>query len=130
MDQAPQTDISILEVRRPQLLLCAGPASLLICSCADYKQLHSCRALSPLTGKTRGDTKKGHWPTHTAALRGPAELSETGWACKRGAHLRSEAGKVFQVAADAAGLLDDGVDVELGDLLHEAVFIPFAVLKH
>lgn len=37
---------------------------------------------------------------------------------------------MFQVAADPVGLLDDGVDVQLGDLLHEAVFVPFAVLKH
>lgn len=46
------------------------------------------------------------------------------------AHLGSEASEVFQVTANPAGLLDDGVDVELGDLLHEAVFIRFAVLKH
>lgn len=62
--------------------------------------------------------------------RDTAELSKTGWACKRGAHLWSETSEVFQVAANAAGLLDDGVYVQLGDLLHQAVFIPFAVLKH
>lgn len=63
--------------------------------------------------------------------RGPAEHQrQAGTASKRGAHLWSEASEVFQVTADPAGLLDDGVDVQLGDLLHEAVFIPLSVLKH
>jgi hypothetical protein len=66
----------------------------------------------------------------TAALQGPGELSKIDWACQRRAHLRSEASEVFEVAANAAGLLDDGVYVQLGDLFHQAIFIPFAVLKH
>lgn len=52
------------------------------------------------------------------------------WAIESRAHLRSEAGEVFQVAADPVGLLDDGVDVQLRDLLHQAIFITFSVLKH
>lgn len=44
-------------------------------------------------------------------------------------HLWSKAGEVLQVAADAIGFLDDGVDVQLGDLLHQAVFIALSVLE-
>lgn len=65
-----------------------------------------------------------------AAVPRALQSCQTCWASKPGAHLRSEASEVFQVAADPVGLLDDGVDVQLGDLLHEAVFITFAVLKH
>ena len=37
---------------------------------------------------------------------------------------------MFEVAAHTVGFLDDRVEVELGDLLYEAILIPFPVLKH
>jgi len=45
-------------------------------------------------------------------------------------YLRCKACEMFEVAAHTVGFLDDRVEVELGDLLHEAVLIPFPVLKH
>lgn len=44
-------------------------------------------------------------------------------------HLGSKASEVLQVAADAVGFLDDGVDVQFRDFLHEAVFIALPVLE-
>lgn len=38
--------------------------------------------------------------------------------------------EVLEVAADAIGFLDDGMEVELGDLLNEAVVISLPVLQH
>lgn len=74
-------------------------------------------------------------PTQARSCPRPSELSRASWACRQGegeggAHLGSKASEVLQVTADPVGLLDDGVDVQLGDLLHEAVFITFSVLEH
>lgn len=44
-------------------------------------------------------------------------------------HLWSKAGQVLQVTAYAVGFLDDGMDVQFGNLLHEAVFIALSVLE-
>lgn len=67
-------------------------------------------------------------PSHASSC--PQALQSCPTCCKHAAHLRSEPREVLQVAADPVGLLDDGVDVQLGDLLHEAVVITLAVLKH
>ena len=44
-------------------------------------------------------------------------------------HLWSKASEVLQVTANSVGFLDDGVDVQFGNFLHEAVFITFSVLE-
>lgn len=37
---------------------------------------------------------------------------------------------MFEVAAHAVGLLNDGVHAQLGDLVNEGVLVPFPVLEH
>lgn len=44
-------------------------------------------------------------------------------------HLGSKASEVLQVAANSVGFLDDGVDVQFRNFLHEAVFIALPVLE-
>lgn len=43
-------------------------------------------------------------------------------------YLGCKACEMLEVAAHTVGFLDDRVEVELGDLLHEAILIPFSVL--
>lgn len=64
------------------------------------------------------------------------ELSDTKRAilcrrCRRTqTHLRRDPRQVLEVAADAVGLLDDGVHAQLGDLVDERVLVAFPVLHH
>lgn len=44
-------------------------------------------------------------------------------------HLWGKASEVLQMAANPVGLLDDGVDVQLGNFLHETIFITLSVLE-
>lgn len=45
-------------------------------------------------------------------------------------HLWRDPRQVLEVAADAVGLLDDGVHAQLGDLVDERVLIALSVLHH
>ena len=45
-------------------------------------------------------------------------------------HLWSKASEMLQVTANPVGFLDDGVDVQFGNFLHEAIFITFSVLEN
>lgn len=45
-------------------------------------------------------------------------------------YLGCKACEMLEVAAHTVGFLDDRVEVELGDLLHEAILITFSVLQH
>lgn len=44
-------------------------------------------------------------------------------------HLWSKASEVLQVTANPVGFLDDGMDVQFGNFLHEAIFITLSVLE-
>lgn len=45
-------------------------------------------------------------------------------------YLGCKACEVLEVAADPVGFLDDGVEVQLGDLLNEAVIVGFPIFHH
>lgn len=47
----------------------------------------------------------------------------------RDPHLGGKASEVLQVAANSVGFLDDGVDVQFRNFLHEAIFIALPVLE-
>lgn len=45
-------------------------------------------------------------------------------------HLWSKASEVLQVTANSVGFLDDGMDVQFGNFLHEAIFITLSILEN
>lgn len=65
-----------------------------------------------------------------AAPWSPEKLSDALCLQGQGSHLGSKASEVLQVTADSVGFLDNGVDVQLGNFLHEAIFITLPVLEH
>lgn len=71
---------------------------------------------------TGDETHDGSEPSGTAPSRTIL--------CRTWTHLRRDPRQVLEVAADAVGLLDDGVHAQLGDLVDERVLVAFSVLHH